>query len=60
MLSRHPGVDGVEQRARCGLEKLQPVIAALPQAGGLNDSPRVSTAQAMRAFLAAMAATAFQ
>ena len=28
---------------------------ARPQAGSLNDSPRLSTAQAMRAFLAAMA-----
>ena len=32
----------------------------LPQAGSLNDSPRASTAQAMRAFFAAMATTAFQ
>ena len=31
-----------------------------PHAGSLNDSPLVSTAQAMRAFLAAMATTAFQ
>ena len=31
-----------------------------PQVGNLNDSPLVSTAQAMRAFLAAMATTAFQ
>lgn len=31
-----------------------------PQAGSLNDSPLVSTAQAMRAFFAAMATTAFQ
>jgi hypothetical protein len=30
------------------------------QAGSLNDSPLVSTAQAMRAFFAAMATTAFQ
>ena len=33
---------------------------AAPQAGSLNDSPLVSTAQAMRAFFAAMATTAFQ
>lgn len=31
-----------------------------PYAGSLNDSPLVSTAQAMRAFFAAMATTAFQ
>lgn len=31
-----------------------------PHAGSLNDSPLVSTAQAMRAFFAAMATTAFQ
>ena len=30
------------------------------QAGSLNDSPLASTAQAMRAFFAAMATTAFQ
>lgn len=36
------------------------VFIASPQAGSLNDSPLVSTAQAMRAFLAAMATTAFQ
>ena len=35
-------------------------MAALLQAGNLNDSPRLSTAQRMRAFLAAMATTAFQ
>ena len=32
----------------------------LPHAGSLNVSPRASTAQAMRAFFAAMATTAFQ
>ena len=31
-----------------------------PHAGSLNVSPRASTAQAMRAFFAAMATTAFQ
>jgi hypothetical protein len=31
-----------------------------PQAGSLNDSPLVSTAQAMRAFFAAMATSAYQ
>ena len=36
------------------------VFIAAPQAGSLNDSPLVSTAQAMRAFFAAMATTAFQ
>ena len=35
-------------------------MAALLQAGNLNDSPRLSTAKHMRAFLAAMATTAFQ
>ena len=36
------------------------VFIGKPQAGSLNDSPLVSTAQAMRAFFAAMATTAFQ
>jgi hypothetical protein len=35
-------------------------IAVLAQAGSLNDSPLVSTAQAMRAFFAAIATTARQ
>ena len=36
------------------------IIASCFHAGSLNDSPLVSTAQAMRAFFAAMATTAFQ
>ena len=35
-------------------------VIASPHSGSLNDSPLVSTAQAMRAYLAAMATTAFQ
>jgi hypothetical protein len=36
------------------------ISSVLDHAGNLNASPLVSTAQAMRAFLAAMATTAFQ
>jgi hypothetical protein len=36
------------------------IIVSRTHTGNLNDSPLVSTAQAMRAFFAAMATTAFQ
>ena len=47
---------------RCDIERWHARAAFIgtPQAGSLNDSPLVSTAQAVRAFFAAMANTAFQ
>jgi len=47
---------------RCDIECWHARVAFIgtPQAGSLKDSPLVSTAQAMRAFFAAIATTAFQ
>ena len=62
---RHAVVDSSSHGGRLGQWAARRVdcavvFIALPHAGSLNDSPRASTAQAMRAFLAAMATTAFQ
>lgn len=53
------GVFGVVVLLPCGLGWVV-VRSWLPQAGITKPSPRLSTAQAMRAFFAAMATTAFQ
>lgn len=54
------GQGGSTDRRETEPRHARAVFIGAAQAGSLNDSPLVSTAQAMRAFFAAMATTAFQ